>query len=119
LNQKDPYWKTQNSNCSNITVCPFVTLDPNTLNLHIPNLSYNNLKLSANLKFVQRDNKILFEVIDYSINSDSCASANLYPDFKLHIPTLMFGTNKLWADLQPYSTNDNKIIFELVKYGDT
>jgi len=29
------------------------------------------------LRYAPRDNKALFEMVDYSINSDSCASANL------------------------------------------
>lgn len=118
LNQKDPQWKTQNSDCSKAAVCPLASISP-TLDLQIPNLNYSNMNLSANLRYVPRDNKMFFEVIDYQANSNSCASANLSPDFKLHVPAATFGDIKLWADLQlyPNPTNNDKIVFELVKYG--
>jgi len=95
-----------------------VSVSPN-LDIHLPHLNYNNMTLSANLRYAPRDEKLLFEVIDYSVNSESCASANLSSDFKLHIPIAMFGDIKLWADFQLYPTNDGKIVFELVKYGNT
>jgi len=116
LNQKDPQWKTQNIDCSKMAICPLVSVSPN-LDIHLPHLNYNGMTLSANLRYAPRDGKALFEVVYYSVNSESCASANLSPDFKLHIPTATFEDIKLWADLQLYPTNDGKILFELVKYG--
>jgi len=95
-----------------------VSVSPN-LDIHLPHLNYNNMTLSANLRYAPRDGKLLFEVIDYSVNSESCASANLSPDFKLHIPTATFGDIKLWADFQLHSVENDKITFELVKYGNT
>lgn len=124
--------------CSTLPICPLISINPSTFDLHIPNLSYNNLNLSANLRFVQRDKKVFFELVDYKINSallgviehardptnyrtiaPSCSSANLSTDFKLHIPTATFGDIKLWADLQLHSVENDKILFELVKYGNT
>jgi len=117
LNQKDSRWKTQNPNCSNIApTCPLVSISQ-ALEIQIPHLNYNNMTLSANLRYAPRDNKALFEVVNYSVNSESCASANLSPDFKLHIPTATFGDIKLWADFQLHSIENDKITFELVKYG--
>jgi hypothetical protein len=95
--------------------------------------------MSTNLRFVQRDGKVFFELIDYKVNSallepidciddptvtckkpkPSCSSANLSPDFKLHIPMATFEDMKLWADLQLHSVENNKIVFELVNYGNT
>jgi hypothetical protein len=117
LTKIDPQRKTQNSNCANIApTCPLVSVSPN-LDIHLPHLNYNGMILSANLRYAPRNGKLLFEVINYSVNSDNCTSANLSTDFKLHIPTAIFGDMKLWADFQVYPTNDGAIIFELVKYG--
>jgi len=116
LEKRTPNWKTQNSDCSKAAGCPLVSVFPN-LDIHLPHLNYNNMTLSANLRYAPRDEKLLFEVIDYSVNSESCASANLSPDFKLHIPNAIFGDIKLWADFQLHSIENDKITFELVKYG--
>jgi Leucine-rich repeat (LRR) protein len=125
--------------CSALTTCPIPIINPTTFGLSIPNLSYNNSNMSTNLRFVQRDGKVFFELIDYKVNSalfesidciddptvtckkpkPSCSSANLTPDFKLHIPMATFGDMKLWADLQLHSVENNKIVFELVNYGNT
>jgi len=118
LDKMYPNWKVRNSDCSKMAGCPLVSVSPN-LDIHLPHLNYNGMTLSANLRYAPRDNKVLFEVVDYNIISESCASANLSPDFKLHIPTATFGdvNVKLWADLQLHSIENDKITFELVKYG--
>ncbi len=109
-------WKAQNSDCSKAAGCPLVSVSPN-LDIHLPHLNYNNMILSANLRYAPRDGKLLFEVVNYSVNSNSCASANLSPDFKLHIPTAALGNFKLWLNLQPYLAADGQIVFELISFG--
>jgi hypothetical protein len=116
LAAQDPNWKTQNTDCSHAEVCPLVSISSN-FDIHLPHINYNGVTLSANLRYAPRNGKILFEVVDYSINSDSCASANLSPELNLHIPSATFEGIKLWADLIYYPTNDNKILFEVTNYG--
>jgi M6 family metalloprotease-like protein len=88
------------------------------LYVHIPDLIYNGgVHLWANLRFIQEQGKLLFEVVGFGMNYPTCASATLSSDFKLHIPNAIFSGDKYWLDFQLYSTSNGKFVFELMNYG--
>ena len=129
INSNERYVETEEYNIqvskgvnNEIDTCMEATLSSDLI-LHIPYLDYNSLSLKVTFKFVPSENKILFELIDYSVNpsqNELCKKVIFSSDLSLYIPSLDYDTDAgklpLWAKLI-YVTNTPTLLFELADAG--